>query len=74
MYPTGSFPAQSFDEVHVLTPELMSGNDKRILASSKLVTYDHLKGGYPIDNYLTRIGSQYGTKFREIVKIMLDFN
>jgi ABC-type enterochelin transport system substrate-binding protein len=74
MYPTGSFREPSFDEIHVLMPELITVDDKRLLASSKLVTYDHLQSGYPIDIYLTRIGGQYGTKFRETVKLMLDYN
>ena len=74
MYPTGSFHEPSFDEIHVLTPELITVDDNRLLASSKLVTYDHLQSGYPIDIYLTRIGGQYGIKFKEIVKLMLDYN
>ena len=74
MYPTGSFQGNSFDEVHVLTPELITVDDKRLLGSSKLVTYNHLQSGYPIDIYLTRIGGLYGSDFKEIVKVMLDFN
>ncbi|MEO8413970.1 MAG: DJ-1/PfpI family protein [Ginsengibacter sp.] len=74
MYPTGILNGQPFDAVHVLMPELLTTDDKKILASSKLVTYDHLQAGYPIDMYLTRIGDQYGTKFKEIVKLMLDYN
>ncbi|MEO6136866.1 MAG: DJ-1/PfpI family protein [Ginsengibacter sp.] len=74
MYPTGIFNAQSFDEIHVLMPELITVDDKKLLAASKLVTYNHKQAGYPIDNYLIRIGNQYGTQFKGIVKVMLDFN
>lgn len=74
MYPTGIYNGQSFDEVHVLIPELITADDKNFLAASKLVVYDHKQEGYPIDNYLIRIGNQYGTKFKGIVKLMLDYN
>ena len=74
MYPTGSFPESYFDEIHVLRPELNTLDDKRLLASSNLVIDDHFQSGYPIENYLTRIGNQYGSKFKEIVKLMLDYN
>ncbi len=74
MYPTGIYNGQSFDEVHVLIPELITADDKNLLAASKLIVYDHKQEGYPIDNYLIRIGNQYGTKFKGIVKLMLDYN
>jgi len=65
---------QSFDEIHVLMPELITEGDKKLLASSKLVTYRHLKTEYPIDTYLTRIDKQYGINFKDIVKRGLDYN
>lgn len=75
IYPTGSLQGNSFDEIHILIPKLITSNDKRLLAPSKLVLYNNnFQSGYPIDIYLTRIGTQYGTNFKEIVKVMLDFN
>lgn len=74
MYPTAIFHKQAFDEVHLLMPELLTDVDKKFVAASKLVTYDHLQAGYPIDIYLSRIDGQYGANFKKAVKVMLDYN
>jgi hypothetical protein len=66
MHPTEFFHGQSFDEVHVLMPELITSDDRNLLASLKLVTYAHQMAGYPIDIHLSRIQMQYGTTFEEL--------
>lgn len=74
IYPTGEFADQSFDEVHVLMPESFTSMDQTLLKGSRLIKYDQKQFQYPIDIYLNRISDQYGVKFQNVVKLMLDYN
>lgn len=63
---------KNIDEIHVLMP----GSDvftNSLDADTKIIRYD-LENQYPIDVCLARIGELYGDKFKNVVKLMLDYN
>jgi transcriptional regulator GlxA family with amidase domain len=74
MYPTGHLQGQTFDEVHVLMPVLLSAADEQVFQESGLVKYDPSSPVYPLDQFFGKIASQYGSKFQHTVKLMLDYN
>lgn len=69
---SGNKHEEALDEIHVLQPiddELLAS----IAGDAKTVKYSE-EAGYPIDVCLSRIGKQYGEKFKNVVKILLDYN
>jgi putative intracellular protease/amidase len=72
--PTGEFPEiKELDEMHILG----SGNHfpyPEIINSENIVAYDSTDNQYIINTCLQRIESQYGKKFGQVVKRVLDYN
>ena len=68
---TGDNDPSKADEIHLLTAPGQSAAS--CFGKAVLVTYDQ-KGQYPIDVCLKRIGELYGSPFKNIVKLMLDYN
>jgi len=56
----------------VETPSFSMNNNA--FTSAKLVTYHNSQKRYIIDECLQRINSEYGKKYKNIVKLMLDYN
>jgi putative intracellular protease/amidase len=69
---SGGDQPKEMDEIHVLQP-LNNISITSIARDAASIRYD-LKGKYPIDICLARIGEQYGDKFQTIVKLLLDYN
>jgi putative intracellular protease/amidase len=69
---TGKNNMENLDELHILGPN--SGNDlpSTQLGNAAIITYT--ENQYPIDICLKRISFQYGPKFENVVKVLLDYN
>lgn len=72
IYPTGDLQKDKIDELHVLGSR-DSGLDLKAFEKVNIIFYDREKQ-YPIDVCLGRIESLYGKKFKDCVKLMLDYN
>jgi putative intracellular protease/amidase len=73
--PTGDFQQiKKLDELHVLRPDTLSKTDKETFANTTLVQYNASDKVYIIDRCLKRIKDQYGDKFENIVRLLLDYN
>ena len=62
------------DELHLLTPATLSVKDQHLFRHTRLISHENLQQQYPIDVCLDEIGKQYGHKFRQAVKLLLDYN
>ena len=62
------------DELHLLMPDSFSKEEAELFKDIKLVRYDGLQTQYPIDVCLKQIADQYGHKFENVVKQLLDYN
>jgi putative intracellular protease/amidase len=69
---SGGNPSKKLDEVHILQP-VSNALVNSIAGNTETVRYN-LNGQYPIDVCLARIGVQYGDKFQNVVKLLLDYN
>lgn len=69
---TGGNDPKNVDEMHILMPTTNT-NINSVNGNGKIIR-DGLKGQYPIDACLARIGELYGDKFKTVVKLMLDYN
>ena len=74
LFPTASIDTLKLDELHVTLPDSYSNSDEDILHHPILVTYRLRQSQYIIDTCLKRISQQYGTKFSNISKLLLDYN
>lgn len=74
LLPTGKLDNSELDELHVIHPLLFSNADKANFNSAEVVRYDNLQRRYIIDVCLDRINDEYGEKFENIVRLMLDYN
>jgi len=74
LYPTGDLEKDHFDELHVLSRNIPAVPGLGSSAKSNIVQYSTEQKLYPIDICLGRIESQYGSNFRNCVKLMLDYN
>jgi putative intracellular protease/amidase len=72
--PTGKSGNTTLDELHIINPLSFSLADQSLFKSAELVKYDSLQKQYIIDECLHRISNEYGSKFENIVKLMLDYN
>lgn len=71
MIPTAAIWTKELDEIHI--PNCF-GFDADKFKSFDVVTYDNSEQGYIINSCLGRIEKQYGIKFRNVVKLLLDYN
>jgi hypothetical protein len=70
--PTGSIQNVELDEIHILN---QFGAEKFAnLKNVEIIKYEELKNQYIFDFALKRIDGQYGDKFGQIVRILLDYN
>ena len=65
---------KGLDELHVLTPDLFSKEDALVFKNTRIIRYDKMGKQYLVDICLQRIGELYGDKFKQFVKITLDYN
>jgi putative intracellular protease/amidase len=74
LYPTGNIE-DKLDELHVLNRLSDNSLSQNMFVKATIVNYeDELKNKYPIDICLDRISSQYGDRFKNCVKLTLDYN
>jgi len=74
LIPTGDLKKKQPDELHVLQPETL---DEQALISkgiTKRVIRHEAKDSYIFDDLLGKIDDQYGPKFKDVVKVLLDYN
>lgn len=74
LIPTGKWNDGKVDELHVINPLAFSASDQKLFGAAKIVGYDGAQKRYIIDECLLRIEGEYGTKYKNIVKLMLDYN
>lgn len=65
---------KSLDELHVLDPTSISQSEQLLFGNTTLVKYDRENKEYMIDLCLNRIRQQYGEKFENVVRVLLDYN
>jgi len=65
---------KNLDELHVLNPTSISQSDKLPFGNTTLVKYDRSDKQYIINLCLNRIKQQYGEKFENVVRVLLDYN
>ncbi len=65
---------EKLDELHVVMPGAFSKEDAEFFKSTRLIIYDNTQKLYPIDICLKRISDQYGHKFENVIKVLLDYN
>lgn len=70
--PTGELNKTRLDELHVINPAAFS--NQQVFKSAEIVKYDRLQKEYIINKCLNRISEEYGAKFQNTVKLMLDYN
>ncbi|GAB2841313.1 type 1 glutamine amidotransferase family protein [Ferruginibacter profundus] len=71
---TGNKSVKGLDELHVLTPDLFSIEAALRFKNTRIIRYDKMQQQYLVDICLQRIGVLYGEKFKQFVKITLDYN
>lgn len=72
--PTGNINSVKLDELHILNSALFSKEDGKYFENVEIVKYDDLQQQYIIDHCLDRISKQYGKKYQNITKLLLDYN
>jgi putative intracellular protease/amidase len=73
LFPTGNFNSEDADELYVLNSHSIISPDLNNIGKARIINYD-LESKYPIDICLDRIASLYGDKFKNCVKLTLDYN
>lgn len=69
--PTGTINDNNIDEIHYISTKQDSDS---LFPKAQAVQYSNLNKAYIIDQCLGRIKSQYGNKFCNVVKLLLDYN
>jgi hypothetical protein len=72
--PTGKMQNSKLDELHVSSSVLISQSGNAFFKSAEIVKYDDAGNQYLIDKCLQRIREDYGRRFENVVKLMLDYN
>ena len=72
--PTGKITNNKLNELHLIHPVSFSKSEQVLFDKAKVVQYDRSEACYIIDQCLDRIGDQYGVRFKNSVKLMLDYN
>ncbi|HAO45502.1 MAG TPA: hypothetical protein DCQ97_01150 [Chitinophagaceae bacterium] len=71
---TGDNRIKGLDELHVVRTEPFSPAEEADLKNTRIIRYPHEGSEYLVNTCLERIGKQYGPRFRNFVKISLDYN
>jgi hypothetical protein len=75
LIPTGNISADKIDELHVVAnAAALSAIFKNSSKQPTIITYAHNENEYILNICLQRIATQYGGKFEDVVKMMLDYN
>ena len=74
LIPTGDLKQSRIDELHIISPEILSKEEFLQLSNVEIVSYHQPSQKYIINECLERIRSQYGSKFQHLVHLALDFN
>lgn len=72
--PTGKLNDSKLDELHVISPHVVSPAEQELFKATDIVRYGGIQKGYIIDECLRRIENEYGEKYKRVVKLMLDYN
>ncbi len=72
--PTGNMNSVKLDELHIINSALFSKADEKYFEKVEIVKYHNLQQQYIIDYCLDRISKQYGKKYQNITKLLLDYN
>ncbi|MEO6667887.1 MAG: DJ-1/PfpI family protein [Ferruginibacter sp.] len=62
------------DELHVLSSIPLTKEEVGYFNNATVISYDDRSAQYPIEICLNRISKLYGHKFKNVVKLMLDYN
>lgn len=65
---------KNLDELHVLNESLLRKTDQALFGNTVLVKYNSSDKEYLINQCLKRIRQQYGAKFENVVRALLDYN
>ena len=71
---TGDAQKNNVNELHVLMPEIFSKNDVAFFNNAQYIMYDQQQAQYIFDKCLKRISQQYGSRFANVTKLLLDYN
>jgi transcriptional regulator GlxA family with amidase domain len=74
LIPTGRFGDRDLDEIHVLYSEQQAEEEIGISDSTKRFFYHDNEQHYIFDHLLNEIKLRYGSKYQEVVKVLLDYN
>ncbi|CAN5240679.1 hypothetical protein BH11BAC5_BH11BAC5_07740 [soil metagenome] len=74
LIPTGKINGNKLDELHVINAHAFSKSEEAAFSADKSVRYHNFQKQYIIDECLQRIRLEYGYKFENVVKLMLDYN
>lgn len=74
LYPTSDKSNLQLDELHVLSPENFSTEDFKKFNAASIVNYNLSKNQYIFNTCLARISNQYNSQFKNITKVLLDYN
>ncbi|MFV8325253.1 DJ-1/PfpI family protein [Flavobacterium sp. ZS1P14] len=74
LFPTAKMDTIKLDELHVLMPENFLASESKKFGTASIVSYSLATKPYIIDTCLKRISEQYGNKFKNITKLLLDYN
>lgn len=74
LYPTGDLKEDKINELHLLDPESLAASERKQFTKASIIEYSRDQQQYPINVCLDRISHQYGTNFKNCVKLMLDYN
>jgi transcriptional regulator GlxA family with amidase domain len=74
LIPTSTLKDLELDELHILLPGNISKSDAEKLKGIPIINYNQAGNQYIINQCLQRIKKQYGSKFENITKLLLDYN
>lgn len=72
--PTGDLKGMELDELHILLPNNISKSESERFEEIPMIKYNTNENQYIINQCLQRIKEQYGSKFENITKLLLDYN
>ena len=72
--PSGNINSVKLDELHILNSVLFTKEEEKYFEKAEIVKYDNLQQQYIINYCLDRISKQYGKKYQNITKLLLDYN
>ena len=70
--PTGDIQKDKIDELHIIDNNKIS--DQINQKNFELILYNNIQNQYIINTCLERISEQYGTNYKNTVKLLLDYN